>query len=92
MNLRKYTLLLIVLIVATSCTKVSFDKQQTVVVGTFNMEWLGDGIDDRIKRSERDYERLAEVIENTNADVLGLQEIENEAALKRIMKYLPEYG
>jgi endonuclease/exonuclease/phosphatase family metal-dependent hydrolase len=92
MNLRIYTLFIVVLIIATSCTKVSFDKQQTVVVGTFNMEWLGDGIDDRINRSERDYERLAEVIENTNADVLGLQEIENEVALKRIMKYLPDYG
>ena len=92
MNRIKFSLILFVLIVATSCTKVSFDKQQTVVVGTFNMEWLGDGIDDRIKRSERDYERLAEVIENTNADVLGLQEIENEDALKRIMKYLPDFS
>lgn len=78
-------------LILLSCNKVSFDKKETVVVGTFNVEWLGDGADDRKVRSERDYKRLAEVIMNTEADILGLQEIENEAALKRVMKYLPDY-
>ncbi|MBX3042854.1 MAG: endonuclease/exonuclease/phosphatase family protein [Candidatus Kapabacteria bacterium] len=84
-------LIIIFFIGLASCSKVSFDKNQTVVVGTFNIEWLGDGVGDRLMRNERDYQRLASVIINTGADILGLQEIENEDALKRVMKYLPDY-
>ena len=89
--MRKCLYIFIVILFAVACSKVSVDKNQTVTVGTFNMEWLGDGNNDQKKRTERDYERLAEVIENIKADIIGLQEIENEAALKRVMKYLPDY-
>ncbi|GAB1371612.1 endonuclease/exonuclease/phosphatase family protein [Candidatus Kapaibacterium sp.] len=90
--MKKLFLVILTTLVFYSCSKVSFDKSQTVVVGTFNMEWLGDGNDDRIKRNEKDYQRLAEIIMNLDTDIIGLQEIENEAALKRIMKYLPDYS
>jgi endonuclease/exonuclease/phosphatase family metal-dependent hydrolase len=89
--MKRILAILIISISLFSCSKVNFDKNQTVVVGTFNMEWLGDGENDTKKRSEKDYERLAEVIENTGADILGLEEIENETALKRVLKYLPDY-
>jgi endonuclease/exonuclease/phosphatase family metal-dependent hydrolase len=92
MMYKRIIILVLLLISFNSCSKVAPNKTQSVVVGTFNVEWLGDGIDDRNKRSERDYERLAEVIENTEADVLGLEEVENEDALKKVMKYLPDYG
>lgn len=92
MSIRRVLLLVVTSFFVISCSRVSFDKTQTVVVGTFNIEWLGDGNDDRIVRNDRDYKRLAEIIENTGADVLGLQEIENEIALKKVMEYLPEYG
>lgn len=69
-------------------TKYDFD---TIRIATFNIEWLGDGIDDRIKRSDDDYRRIAEVIENIQADVIGVQEIENEAALLKVMTHLPDF-
>jgi endonuclease/exonuclease/phosphatase family metal-dependent hydrolase len=89
--MKKQYLLIVLLILTVSCSKVSFDKNQTVVVSTFNAEWLGDGNNDRVQRSEKDYERIADVIQNTDADIIGMQEIENEEALKRVMKYLPDY-
>jgi endonuclease/exonuclease/phosphatase family metal-dependent hydrolase len=72
-----------------ACT--GFDAQQTVTVGTFNIAWLGDGMGDRMARTEADIQRIAEVIRDANADVLALQEIENEEALKRVVRLLPEY-
>ncbi len=62
-----------------------------LTIGTFNIAWLGDGENDKIKRTEADYIRLAEVIESTGADILALQEIENEEALRKLTKHLPGY-
>lgn len=62
-----------------------------LVIGTFNIEWLGDGINDRIDRNESDYSRIAKLIEQTDADVLGLQEIENDKALVRLITHLKDY-
>jgi endonuclease/exonuclease/phosphatase family metal-dependent hydrolase len=62
-----------------------------LVVGTFNMEWLGDGVDDRKPRSNEDYQRIARTIEAMHADVIGVQEVENMAALQRVLAYLPGY-
>ncbi len=78
---------------AVACTRfgTTFGATTTVSVGTFNIAWMGDGINDRIVRSEADIERIAEVIRDANADVLALQEIENEQALKRVLGLLPEY-
>ena len=68
-----------------------FDKEH-ITVGTFNLEWLGDGHRDRKKRTQRDYANIARIIEEIDADILGLQEIENQMALKKLLKYLPDYG
>lgn len=62
-----------------------------LTVGTFNVEWLGDGHNDREKRDEEDYRAIADVIRDTGADVLGLEEIENIEAINRVLKYLPDY-
>lgn len=69
----------------------SSSHEESFVVSTFNIEWLGDGINDRIKRSEKDYQNIAKIIQMINADIFGLQEIENKAALHRIIKYLDGY-
>ncbi len=74
-----------------SCSKSQVDKSETLVIGSFNIEWLGDGINDNIKRDESDYKRIADLIKDCDADILGLQEIENVTAIKRIMKYLPDF-
>jgi len=67
-----------------------FSKKE-LTIGTFNIEWLGDGYNDRKPREEEDYRRIADVINDSGADILGLQEIENKNAIKQILKYLPEY-
>ena len=63
----------------------------TVSVGTFNMEWLGDGAGDRKQRSDADYLRIADIVIKSGADVLGVQEVENEAALRKVLRYCPDF-
>lgn len=79
---------LLTLLVLTSCSSTSFDNSQFVTVGTFNMEWLGDGSGDKKQRADADYLRIADIIEKTGADVIGIEEVENEAALKKVLRYL----
>ena len=62
-----------------------------ITIATFNCEWLGDGIDDNKPRTAEDYENLAKVIADTKADIIALQEVENNRALNIIIKYLPNY-
>ncbi len=54
------------------------------------MEWLGDGTRIEYDRTEEDYKNIANIILDMEADIIGLQEIENENALLRILKYLPD--
>ena len=92
--MKKY-LVFIFLIVLLSCSK---EKEQVIVsdgtltVGTFNLEWLGDGVRDRNDRAESDYKNIAEIIIKTKADILAVQEIENPAALMKVIRYLPNYS
>lgn len=81
-----------VLFFACSKTPTMEVSQSEVVIGTFNIQRLGDGIDDNVKRTDDDYKRIAEIIKETKADVLGIQEIENTVALEKVMKYLPDYN
>lgn len=47
---------------------------RTVTIGTFNIEWLGDGIEPEQKpRAEEDYAAIAQLIAQSNADVLAVQ-------------------
>ncbi len=57
------------------------------VIGTFNIEWLGTK-----NRKEEDYKKIAGVIQDTGAQVLGIEEVSDEAGLKKVMKYLPDHG
>ena len=75
-----------------SCMQAS-DRDSVLTLGTFNMEWLGDGDSlDVKKRTEQDYMNMAMVIEQTGADVLGIEEVENAAAIQRVLRYLPNYS
>jgi len=74
--------------------KLNIEKEfprDYITVGTFNLQWLGDGTKDRIKRRSEHYKAIAKIINDTEADILALQEIENEKAVKRLLKYLPDY-
>ena len=57
------------------------------VIGSFNIEWLGTK-----HRKEEDFQKIAEVIKDTGAQVLGIQEVSDERGLKKVMKYLPDHG
>ncbi len=68
-----------------------FNKAE-ITIGTFNMEWFGDGVNDRIDRTENDYKHFADIFKKMDADIVGLQEIENPGAMQKIIKYLPDYS
>lgn len=68
-----------------------------VTVATWNIAWFGDGVSDavlvgnqrggRFLRDEADFERLREVVTRLadhGVEVVGLQEVENAAAVRRI--------
>lgn len=56
-------------------------------IGTFNIEWLGTK-----NRPEEAYKEIAQVIKDSDAQILGVQEVSNEKALKKVMNHLPNYG
>ena len=81
------TLLLVItsLILLTSC-----GSNNEITIGTFNIAWLGDGLDDKEPRTKDDIRNINQVITAINADILALQEIENSKAIQNIvdtMKY-----
>jgi exonuclease III len=89
---QSFALFLLFSVLWMSCMQAR-DNDTVVTIGTFNMEWLGDGDSlDIKKRTEQDYKNVALVIEQTGADVLGIEEIENDAAIRRVLRYLPGYS
>ncbi|MEY3386549.1 MAG: hypothetical protein RIR53_1360 [Bacteroidota bacterium] len=79
------------LLLLEACHSTRSAHPDQVVVGTFNIEWLGDGADDLKPRTEDDLRRIADVIDRSGADILGVQEIENSTALKRLLAFLPDH-
>jgi len=63
------------------------DAEKKATIGSFNIEWLGQK-----KRTEEDYRNIAKVIKDSDAALLGIQEVANIEGLKRVMKHLPNYG
>lgn len=74
-----------------ACSTSQGNSDTTVTVATFNMEWLGDGDNDQNTRTDKDYLAIADIIVKTEADVLGVQEIENQAALNKVLRYMQGY-
>lgn len=90
MTIRK-TILLIISSVLISCGS-SKEITEPLAVCTFNIAWLGDGINDKLPRTEEDYKRIAKILSDINADVYGLQEIENSDALSKVVRYTDGYS
>lgn len=87
-----YFLLIFAMVVSCSTNHYQIEsKPDTITIATFNIEWLGDGVDDKKERNDTDYQNVAKVISMTNADIIAVQEIENGKALQRVLKYLPNY-
>lgn len=76
---------------ASSCSTSQGHADTTATLATFNMEWLGDGDADQKQRSDKDYLTMADIIVKTEADVIGVQEVENQAALNKVLRYLNGY-
>jgi hypothetical protein len=86
-------LLILSMLIFVSCSRSKVESDPgTVTVGTFNMSWLGDGRDDKIQRTAQDYKNIADLIKNSGVDILGVQEIENEDAIKLVLKHLTGYS
>ena len=76
----------------SSCTsEIKHTSSNSILIGTFNIAWLGDGISDNISRNEPDYKRIADIITASGVDLLGVEEIENPSAIEKVMKYLPDF-
>ncbi|ROL61236.1 hypothetical protein D9V86_06805 [Bacteroidetes/Chlorobi group bacterium ChocPot_Mid] len=67
------------------------DNSDYLTLGTFNCEWLGDGVKDINPRTEIDYKNMADIISNLKSDIIGLEEVENNEAIQRLTKYLDDY-
>jgi endonuclease/exonuclease/phosphatase family metal-dependent hydrolase len=81
---------LLVLVVPFHGCATPQESLPTVHIGTFNIEWLGDGVEPEQKpRTETDYQAIAQLIEGSGVEVLAVQEIENDSALARLLRYLP---
>ncbi len=84
-------LILILFISACEQAGKASNNPHTITIATFNIAWLGDGIDDTKPRTEADYQRISGIISQLNPDIMGLQEIENGAAINKLLNYLPGY-
>ena len=78
-------------LILTACSSSLGSPETSVAVGTFNIAWLGDGQDDKQPRTDADYLRIADIIIKSRSDVLAVQEIENESALRRVLRYMDGY-
>lgn len=103
MTYLRYLSLLLLSFIAFSCASSDQDERsqkeqnafkfidsEHINIATFNIKWLGDGIDDKEPRSNAEYSKIAEVIMDIEADVIGVQEIENAAAIEKLLPYLED--
>lgn len=63
----------------------SCGTKNEITVGTFNIAWLGDGINDKTPRTSQDLNNISQVIFTLEADILALQEIENTKSIESII-------
>lgn len=75
----------LLIVISTILLLASCSKNNDITVGTFNIAWLGDGIDDKTPRTAEDIQNISQVISTLNADILALQEVENTNAIKAIV-------
>lgn len=79
------------LLVLASCGSTSIVSDNAAIIGTFNIAWLGDGDQDKNPRTDAEYLMVADIIAKTNVDVLAVEEVENQAALQKVLRYLDDY-
>ncbi len=67
---------------------------ETYRLGTFNLAWFQAEPGGRFSRTQEEIKKLAEYIESLNVDVLALQEVKDEKAIKKLLDFFPsgKYG
>ena len=88
----KFFFLFFIPFITLSCNKRDIFNVNFLTLGSFNMEWLGDGIDDNKPRTEEQLLLIAKILQLSDIEVLGVQEIENEAALNSIVTKMEGYN
>ena len=80
------------LICFISC-KNNFDasSSEILTIGTYNMEWLGDGINDQKQRNDDVLNKIANMLSTLDADIIGVQEVENDAAMESVVSKMSGY-
>ena len=69
----------------------SKSNTEILTIGTYNAEWLGDGIKDRNKRTDDELAKIANILTTLDADVIGIQEVENDIAMNKLVSKMPGY-
>lgn len=92
MNYLSINLIFIFLLFTCNSDKSKDFDDKSLIIGTFNIQWLGDGIEDKVIRNEKDLMNLAFLISKSEIEFLALQEIENEKALNLLIDYLPGWS
>ncbi len=85
------TYVLICSALLSGCNELKEGSSEFITVGTFNIQWLGDGHDDNVSRSDGDYAEIADIISSSGMDIIAVQEVENEAAVNKIIANLEGY-
>jgi len=89
MKIYKKYLLIVFALLFVSCSETS--NSENLTIGTFNIEWLGDGIDDNKPRTEAEIQQIADIISSSGMEIIAVQEIENEEALARVVSKMDGY-
>ena len=63
-----------------------YSQETKVRIGTFNIEWLGNGENDTIIRNDDDYKAISQIISTIDCDILAIQEVEDTIALQKVLK------
>jgi endonuclease/exonuclease/phosphatase family metal-dependent hydrolase len=76
----------------TTCKEEFPATDETIfTIGTCNIEWLGDGIKDLKPRTDDELYKIANMLSMLEADIIGVQEIENDDAMKSIVSKMDGY-
>lgn len=60
--------------------------EQTVRIGTWNMEWLDGGASPKgPSRSDEDYEKMGAMFKSADLDVMAFEEVGTKSALKKVI-------
>ncbi len=62
---------------------------ETIQIGSFSIKYLGDGINDQNPIEDFDLKKLAQIIDLLDMELLAVIEVENKAALDKLVERLP---